>query len=97
MASPFRLDGFPLRTQSRGQHTRLQAKEMGSPFHGCRVLRVGQAGRGQWEASWKQGSKARGEEKTGLEELLASCPFSGCRKLKSGLRRGHTPPILPPP
>lgn len=66
MAFPFSLDGFPLRTQSRGQDPRLQAKEMGCPFHGCRVLRVGQAGRGQWEASWKQGSKARGEEETGL-------------------------------
>lgn len=66
MAFPFSLDGFPLRTQSRGQDPRLQAKEMGCPLHGCRVLRLGQAGRGQWEASWKQGSKAQGEEETGL-------------------------------
>ena len=66
MAFPFSLDRFPLRTQSRGQHIRLQGKEMRSPFHECRVLRVGQASRGQWEASWKQGRKAWGEEETGL-------------------------------
>lgn len=31
------------------------------------------------EASWKQESKARGRKDWPLEELLASCPFSGCR------------------
>ena len=36
MAFPCSLEGFPLSTHSQGQHTGLQAKEMGSSFHECR-------------------------------------------------------------
>lgn len=58
-----------------------------------RVLtECGQAGCGQLELSWRQGSKPRGRKRLAfLEELLASFPFSGCRKIKSDLGRGHTP------